>query len=59
MLRLGIDDCIDCLVENLGNVFCRFRKASFGAYSDFRAEIAREDVESDRVQLRAGLRNML
>jgi hypothetical protein len=49
----------DCLVENLGIGFCRFRKASFGGYMDCRAANARVDVWSDRVQVRAGRRSIL
>ena len=49
----------DCLVENLGTRFCRFRKASFGGYMDCRAATARVDVWSDRVQVRAGRKSIL
>jgi hypothetical protein len=53
-------DCVDdCLVENLGTRFCRFRKASLGRYMDCRAATARVDVWSGRVQVRAGRRNIL
>jgi hypothetical protein len=44
----------DCFVENLVTRFCRFRKASFGGSMDGRAVMARVDVWSDRVQVRAG-----
>jgi hypothetical protein len=54
-LRLKFDDCF---IENLATVFCRFRKASFGAYLDCRADTARADVWSERVQVRAGRRSM-
>lgn len=49
----------DCLVENSGTRFCRFRKASFGGYMDCRAANARVGVWSDRVQVRAGRRSIL
>jgi hypothetical protein len=48
----------DCFVENLRKVFCRFRKASYGVCMDCRADIARTDVWNDRVQVRAGRRNI-
>lgn len=49
----------DCLVENSGTRFCRFRKASFGGYMDCRAANARVDVRSEREQVRAGRRSIL
>ena len=58
MDRLLLNCNDDCFVENLGTTFCRFRKASFGGFMDGRAAIARVDVESERVQVRADRRNM-
>jgi len=56
MLRLLVND--SCGVENLGNVFCRFRQAGVFGWSGCRTDIARADVWSDRVQLRAGRRSI-
>lgn len=55
MLRL---DANDCFVENLRNVFCRFRQSDMGVGSGCRADIERVDVWRDRVQKRAGRANM-
>ena len=58
MNRLLLNCNDDCFVENLGTRFCRFRKASFGGCMDGRAVIAQVVGESERVQVRAGRRNM-
>jgi hypothetical protein len=48
----------DSFVENLGNVFCRFRQGDIKICSGCRTDIARAGRWSDRVQVCAGRRSI-
>ena len=47
------------MLENLGNVFCRFRQDCKSVWSGCRIEVARVDVWRERVQCRAGRMSIL
>lgn len=55
MARLLVNDSF---VENLGNVFCRFRQGDMGVRSGCRTDVARAGVCNDRKEVRAGRRSI-